>query len=315
VARRGRAALAVGTLCGVALDAAVGDPTRLHPVAGFGSVATTLERWTWRPARWAGTAHATALVVPLVAVAARLDRALRRRPPARAAFIATATWTVLGGAGLRRHAAAVEQAVGDDDLAAARRRLGALCGRDASELDAVGLRRAVIESVAENTSDAAVAPLVWAALLGAAGLVGYRAVNTLDAMIGHRSERYRAFGYAAARLDDLANLVPARVTAVLVAVWAPSVGGSPARALAAWRRDGGAHPSPNAGVCEAAFAGALDLRLGGPIRYAYGPSDRPWLGDGRPPRPGDVQRAVALSRRVVCTAAAGAVLTMWWRPR
>ena len=170
------------------------------------------------------------------------------------------------------------------DLAGARALMPNLVGRDPQTLDATGMARAAIESVAENTSDAVVGPLVWGALAGAPGVVAYRIVNTLDAMVGHHSERYERFGFAAARLDDLAGLLPARLTAALAVVLAPLVGGSTADAWRAWRRDAAAHPSPNAGPCEAAFAGALGVRLGGPTVYPYGLSERPWQGDGRDPR-------------------------------
>ena len=158
------------------------------------------------------------------------------------------------------------------------------------------MARAAIESVAENTSDAVVGPLVWGIVAGAPGVVAYRIVNTLDAMVGHHSERYERFGCAAARLDDLAGLLPARLTAALAALLAPLVGGSTAGAWRAWRRDASAHPSPNAGPCEAAFAGALGVRLGGPTVYPYGLSDRPWQGDGRAPAAADIVRAARLSR-------------------
>src|SRR6185436_9743687 len=147
-----------------------------------------------------------------------------------------ATWAVLGGTSLATHGEALaaelgETGTGGADLAVARARLPSLCGRDPAVLDGAGMARAGTESMAENTSDAVVAPLLWGAVAGVPGLLGYRAVNTLDAMIGYRSPRYRRFGWTAARLDDLANLVPARVSALLVAVLAPAVGGSPAAAL------------------------------------------------------------------------------------
>lgn len=170
----------------------------------------------------------------------------------------------------------------DDDLPGARQRLTHLVGRDTSVLDEAEVSRAVVESVAENTSDAVVAPLVWGALLGVPGLVGYRAANTLDAMVGHRGERYGRFGWASARFDDLLNLPGARLSGVLAAALAPTVGGRPSAALHAWRRDARRHPSPNAGVVEAAFAGALGVRLGGRNHYAHGTEDRMVLGDGRP---------------------------------
>ena len=186
---------------------------------------------------------------------------------------------------------------------AARARLPSLCGRDPAPLDAAGMARAGTESMAENTSDAVVAPLLWGAVAGVPGLLGYRAVNTLDAMVGYRSPRYRRFGWAAARLDDLANLVPARVAALLFAGLAPAVGGSPAAALAAWRRDAAAHPSPNAGPVEAAVAGALGRRrsAGGRCTRTASSSAR---GSARTAaRPVDLRRAARLSRLVGCRAA------------
>jgi len=295
-------AVALGLVLGLATDTFVADPRRAHPVAGFGRAAALLERGTWRPSRRAGVLHVVALVVPLTCAGAWLDRRLRRHPWARGGLTAVTSWAVLGSASLAREASALAVELDRTDLPAARLRLPALCGRDPQLLDAAGLARAAVESVAENTADAAVAPLVWGALAGTAGLVGYRAVNTLDAMVGHRSERYLAFGWAAARLDDLLTLLPARLTAVLAVAFAPAVGGSSARAWRVWRRDAGAHPSPNAGPCEAAFAGALGNRLGGPTVYPYGCSQRPWLGEGGDPGPADVRRAVRLSRLVTLGA-------------
>jgi adenosylcobinamide-phosphate synthase len=161
--------------------------------------------------------------------------------------------------------------------------------------------------VAENTSDAIVAPLLWGALAGPPGLAGYRAANTLDAMVGHHSPRYERFGWASARLDDVVNWAPARVTALLTAASAPVVGGRPA---AAWRIAldyGPRHPSPNAGWCEAAFAGALGVQLGGPLSYAGRAEHRPELGVGRPPEAADIARASRLCRSVTASATALAV--------
>ena len=216
---------------------------------------------------------------------------------------ALATWAVLGGTSLGREAQAIGRSLEEGDLAAARRRLPALCGRDPDRLDAAGLARAAVESVAENTSDAVVAPLLWGAVFGLPGLLGYRAVNTLDAMIGHHSPRYERFGWAAARLDDAANLVPARVTGLLAAGLAPAVGGRPRHALRMLRRDGGKHPSPNAGRCEAAFAGSLAVQLGGQNVYRGRTEQRGLLGDGGPPGAADIARAVRLSRLVSAAAA------------
>ena len=222
---------------------------------------------------------------------------------------AASTWAVVGGTTLRREAATMRRLLAADDLAGARQRLSHLCGRDPSALDQAGLARATVESVAENTADAVVGPLLWGAVAGVPGLLAYRAVNTLDAMVGHRSDRYARFGWASARLDDLANLAPARLTAALTVALAPVVGGRPRSALRAWRRDGGKHPSPNAGPVEAAFAGALGRTLGGTLTYGTRVEDRPLLGDGPAPDVDDIARAARLSLAVSlgagCLAVAG----------
>jgi adenosylcobinamide-phosphate synthase len=295
-------ARAVGLLLGAAADAAFGDPRRGHPVAGFGAVATAVERRAYADRRISGVAHVAVLVGGAAALGAAVEQA-SRRPVARALLTAAATWTVLGGTSLAREGTALAGELGRGDLAAARHRLPGLCGRDPAALDAAGLARAGTESMAENTSDAVVAPLLWGAVAGVPGLLGYRAVNTLDAMVGHRSPRYLRFGWAAAKSDDVANLVPARVCALLVAGLAPAVGGSPRAALRTWRRDAAAHPSPNAGPVEAAAAGALGVTLGGRTVYAHGVEERPRLGDGLAPVPADVSRAARLSRLVGAAAA------------
>jgi adenosylcobinamide-phosphate synthase len=297
--------LAAGIALGVLADALAGDPQRGHPVALFGRAAAALEERAYADRRWAGAVFALTGVAATAGPAGAAARLARRRPYARLALTAAATWTVTGARSLAAEAARIRDALAAGDLAAARRRLPHLCGRDPQDLDACAIARAVVESVAENTSDAIVAPLLWGALAGPAGLAGYRAINTLDAMVGHHSERYEHFGWAAARTDDVANWMPARVTALLTAACAPAVGGAP---VAAWRvatRDGPRHPSPNAGWCEAAFAGALGVRLGGSLSYAGRAEHRPVLGEGRPPAAGDITRAIRLSRAV--TAAATAV--------
>ncbi|MBO0867345.1 MAG: cobalamin biosynthesis protein, partial [Micromonosporaceae bacterium] len=209
------AANAAGLAAGVLLDAALGDPRRLHPVAGFGRAAGALERRLYAPDRTAGARYAAVAIGLPVLAAAVLDTATARSPWLRAGTVAAATWVVLGGRSLRRQAGVLADELDRGDLAAARARLPNLCGRDPSTLDAQELARATVESVAENTSDAIVAPLLWGAVAGLPGLLGYRAANTLDAMVGHHSPRYRRFGTPAARLDDAANLVPSRLTAAL----------------------------------------------------------------------------------------------------
>ncbi|GAA4858865.1 cobalamin biosynthesis protein [Saccharopolyspora rosea] len=287
---------AVGLLLGVAADAALGDPERGHPVAVFGRVAQAAERLLHRDGRAAGVAYTGLLVGGAVGVGVLAQRIARRGPVPEAAVTALATWAVLGGSSLADEGTAMARLLDAGEVDAARDRLRNLCGRDSTALDEQGLARATVESVAENTSDAVVAPLVWGAVAGIPGLLGYRAANTLDAMVGHRSPRYRNFGWAAARLDDVLNLAPARLAAVLTAACAPVVGGSAGGAWRTWRQDASAHPSPNAGQIEAAFAGALRIRLGGRTVYGHVAEERPVLGEGRTADAGDVRRSVELSR-------------------
>ncbi|OKJ06652.1 cobalamin biosynthesis protein [Kitasatospora sp. CB01950] len=285
----------VGAVAGYLADARLGDPRRGHPVALFGTAAARLEGRLWRDHRGAGALH-TALAVGAVAGGAALAAgAARRAPLAEAALTAAATFTVLGGTSLTREARTIERSLAAGDLTAARERLPHLCGRDPSGLDEQQIARAVVESVAENTADAVVNALVWGGIAGVPGLLAFRAVNTLDAMVGHKSPRHRRFGWAAARLDDVAGWPGARLTALLTV----AASDSPARTWRVWRRDGSAHPSPNAGQAEAAFAGALDVRLGGTLRYGERVEHRPVLGAGRPPvAVPDIERACRLSRRV-----------------
>jgi adenosylcobinamide-phosphate synthase len=282
---------ASGLLIGTALDALVPDPRRGHPVAIFGAAAAALERRCYADSRMRGVAFTAACVGAAIALGAVL--------PGTTLTTAVATWSVLGSRSLRREAGHVQEHLSRGDLAAARQQVTHLVGRDPESLDADGIARATVESVAENTSDAIVAPLFWGALAGVPGLLGYRAVNTLDAMVGHRTPRYGSFGWAAARLDDIANLVPARLTAALVAL----VSGRPVPALRIAVRDGHRHPSPNAGYAEAAFAGALGLRLGGRNVYLGRSEHRPELGDGTLPGRDDIPRATRLCAAVTIAAA------------
>ncbi|RNM13936.1 cobalamin biosynthesis protein [Nocardioides pocheonensis] len=305
---------ALGLGLGCAADRLLADPARFHPVAGFGRLAGTLEHRTYADDRSAGALHVTVLVGTTALAGAAIERATRKRPVPHALATAIATWAVLGGTSLDREAAAVDRLLADDRLPDARVRLTHLVGRDTRRLDEGEVARAVIESVAENTSDAVVAPLVLGAVGGIPALLGYRAVNTLDAMVGHRDERYERFGWAAARLDDLVNLPGSRVAALLAAALAPVVGGDPHEALLAWRRDAAGHPSPNAGPVEAAFAGALAVRLGGENTYSGRVEDRHVLGCGRPAARHDISRARTLARAVEAGATAIAVLIAL-RPR
>lgn len=294
-------ARALGLVVGAAADRCLGDPRRGHPVALFGTLASRLERHTYADSRAAGAGH-TALLVGGTLLSAEVAAMVGRGGSngrarwqfwSEAALVAASTYVVLGGTSLVREGEAMAGLLTDGDVPAARQRLGHLCARDASALEPEDLARATVESVAENTSDAVVAPLFWGAALGVPGLLGYRAANTLDAMVGYRSPRYARFGWAAARLDDVLNLLPARLAALLVFL----VTGR-REALTTWRRYARLHPSPNAGPVEASYAGALGVRLGGTNTYAGAAEARGVLGDGRAVEVGDVARANALSRRV-----------------
>ncbi|GHI08696.1 cobalamin biosynthesis protein [Streptomyces cellostaticus] len=287
---------AYGAAAGLLGDLLLGDPRRGHPVAAFGRAAAAVERVLWHDHRGWGALHTAVCAGGAVALGVVAERAVRRSPVASVALAGAATWAVVGGTSLAREARIVGRALEAGDMAAARERLPHLCGRDPQALDADGIARAVVESVAENTSDAVVGALVWGAVGGVPGLLGFRAVNTLDAMVGHKSARFRRYGWASARLDDLAGWPGARLTAVLAAAAGPD----PRGALRAWRADARKHPSPNAGPVEASFAGALGVRLGGTLSYGGRVEHRPVLnGDaGRAVRVTDIDRAVRLSRRV-----------------
>lgn len=309
-----RLARALGLVLGVAADAIFADPTRNHPVAWFGTAASKVESHTWRDSKAAGLAHLGVTVLPVVGTGWLAQRAVRGSVVAETLLTAIATWAVLGAESLRE-ATGMADELTEEDLVAARDRVTHLCGRDPTNLDEAELARATVESVAENTADAAVASLLSGAVFGLPGLLGHRAINTLDAMIGHKNARYRNFGWAAARLDDLVCLIPARVTAGLATVLAPVVGGDTVTTARIVGRDGDDHPSPNGGWCEAAFAGALGVKLGGTNVY-FGRSEvRGQLGDGEPPTADSVRRAAKLSSAVVI---ATTVLSAGWallRPR
>ena len=301
--RRDATALALG----FALDRALGDPHHGHPVAGFGALAGALERITWRPRRRAGALH----VALLLAAAAWLGRRARHST----ALSALVIWIALGGRSLERAALTMRQLLHAQELPAAREHARVLVGRDPRSLSSSELCRATVESVAENTADAVAGALLWGALAGAQGAAVYRAANTLDAIVGHHSPRYERFGWAAARLDDLLTWPAARLTAALAVLLAPLAGADARQALRIARRDGRQHPSPNAGLVEAAFAGALGVRLGGTNRYPSHTEHRPPLGDGRAPAVEDIARAVALSRLVSAACAVACTLLALARPR
>ncbi|WP_149180062.1 cobalamin biosynthesis protein [Streptomyces sp. TRM49041] len=286
---------AYGATAGVLGDLLLGDPRRGHPVAVFGRAASAVERVLWRDHRGWGALHTAVCAGGAATGAALATRAVRGRGAVSVTLTAASVWAVVGGTTLGREARAIGGALAAGDVETARQRLPHLCGRDPQALDGPGIARAVVESVAENTSDAVVGALVWGALGGVPGLVAFRAVNTLDAMVGHKSPRHRRFGWASARLDDVAGWPGARLTAALTV----AAGGDRRGAVRAWRADAGEHPSPNAGPVEASFAGALGVRLGGSLSYGGRVEHRPVLnGEGRAVEVADIERAVRLSRRV-----------------
>jgi adenosylcobinamide-phosphate synthase len=258
-------------------------PGHWHPVALFGSAVAHLEDRIYGDRHLRGAL----LAGSGVGLAAAAGAAVRSAT--------AASYLSVAGRELHATALGVGDALERGDLPEARRRLPALVGRDPTSLDETAVARAVVESVAENTTDAIVAPALWTVAAGPVGAFVHRAGDTLDSMVGYRNDRYRRFGTAAARLDDVLAWAPARATAALVALARPAAAATVVRTV---RRDAPAHPSPNAGVAEAAFAGALGLRLGGESRYGGRVEVRPTLGDGRPPGRDDVRAAVTLSRDV-----------------
>lgn len=276
-----RRAFAAGA--GLLVDRALGDPpSSLHPVAGFGTLMGHLERRVWADRPMRGVTYTLA------------GTALGLASGAIVGSGTVALGVSAAGRQLRTTARTIGAAVDAGDLAGARAALPALVGRDPSELDASGIAAAVIESVAENSVDAVIAPAFWTIVAGAPGALGYRAINTMDAMVGHRSERYGRFGTAAARVDDAVNWIPARLFAGLVVAVAPE---ARREIVAAVRRDAPAHPSPNAGVAEAAMAAAIGRELGGPLRYGDRVERRPTLGSGPRPGAGDIEAAVRIADR------------------
>jgi len=272
----------------LAIDVAVGWPDRLHrrighPVVWLGALIARLDaawnRETAAPARRRAAGAAAAAVT--VAVAAGAAWALTAAAPdgwAGVLLIGVLAWPLVAARSLRDHVAPVRDALAAGDPAAARRAVAMIVGRDPERLDEAGVARAALESLAENASDAVVAPLLWGAAFGLPGIAAYKAVNTLDSMIGHRSPRHLQFGRAAARLDDAVNWPAARLTGLLIAL----ASGRPRPALACMARDARRHRSPNAGWPEAAMAGALGVRLSGPRAYGDRVSDEPWLNAGAP---------------------------------
>lgn len=282
------------TAAAVIVDLLVGEPSRGHPLEAFGRLADVAERVLNRGSRrqLAGVVAVGLTVAPVALAASRVR--------SRAAAIGLVASTVASRS-LDEHTAAVEAALRRGDDEGARRAVAAVVSRDADRLDRSGIVIAAVESLLENGNDAVFAPMFWSLVAGPVGAVAYRLVNTLDAMWGYRTERHREFGWAAARLDDLLNLIPARLTALTYLLLGDARSGS-----RCWREQGRRWKSPNAGPVMAAGAGALRVRLGGPAPYHGAMADRPILGIGDPPGPDDLRRARHLVRRgvAVWTAAA-----------
>ncbi|MDA9503002.1 adenosylcobinamide-phosphate synthase CbiB [Bradyrhizobium sp. CCBAU 11357] len=294
----------------MAVDALLGWPAWLfarvgHPVTWLGrliaAIDTAWNRASDPPAlrRAAGVAGALAVI----ALSAALGWALQSLLPSgriQIVLIGVLAWPLVALRSLHDHVAAVATPLLAGDVAAARDAVSRIVGRDPAALDEAGIARAAIESLAENASDGIVAPVFWGALFGLPGILGYKAINTLDSMIGHRSERHEAFGWAAARIDDVANFIPARLTGFLFVLLAPQR----SEALACMTRDARRHRSPNAGWPEAAMAGGLGVRLSGPRIYHGSATDEPWLNDGaRDPRAADIAEALTVYRRAMSLVA------------
>jgi len=271
----------------IVFDALIGDPDWIwrrlpHPVVWIGNAIGGLERalnlaeWPARQRKIAGVGAVLWLVIGAMIVGLLLEIFL---PDGRLgiAIKGLLASVLLAQRSLYQHVARVRAAFAEGGLTAARKEVAMIVGRDPDRLDEAGVSRAAIESTAENFSDGIVAPIFWLAVLGLPGLIAYKAINTADSMIGHRSDRYEAFGWAAARLDDLVNLIPARLSGLLIALVAPMVRGSTATAWRIMWRDASKHRSPNAGWPESAMAGALGVALAGPRIYAEGPVNDAFL--------------------------------------
>lgn len=289
-------------LVAMAVDAAIGWPDRLydrvgHPVTWLGGV---IERADQRmnlesDPFWLRRLKGVAVCLGVAALAAIVAQFIVWALPHGfwgAVLTGVFAWPLVAGRSLYDHVWRVAQPLSRGDPQGARDAVAMIVGRDPARLDQAGVARAALESLAENASDGVVAPLFWGAVLGLPGIAAYKAINTMDSMIGHMSPRYRAFGWAAARLDDLVNLIPARLTALLFLVVS---GGAWRVALKVVIADAGHHRSPNAGWPEAAMAGALGVRLSGPRIYDGAMSSEPWVNEGAPdPTPIDLGRGLTL---------------------
>jgi adenosylcobinamide-phosphate synthase len=295
------------TFIAMLVELCVGYPATLHraighPVTWMGRLIAwldrTLNRETATPqARRAAGVVAVLILLAIVGVLAFLVQSALLRLPFGILAAALVASTLVAQRSLHRHVADVAAALETDGVAAGREAVAHIVGRDTEKLDAAGVARAAIESLAENFSDAIVAPVFWMVIGGLPGAALYKAINTADSMIGHRTPRHQAFGWAAARLDDLVNLPASRLSAVLLVAAAAISGNGAGTAWRAVRRDAGKHRSPNAGYPEAAMAAALGLSLAGPRVYGGARVEDAFMGDGRrEAEAADIRRALALYR-------------------
>ncbi|MDD4928954.1 MAG: adenosylcobinamide-phosphate synthase CbiB [Gallionella sp.] len=283
--------LSVPLLAAVLLDRLLGEPHRFHPLAGFGRMTKFIEKRCYRASYLSGVLSVCIMLIPLVFLA----NLLQQIKVYGLLFSVIGLYFAIAPRSLAEHAWRVAAAFSDNDLSSARMAVGMMVSRDTSQLDEEGISRATVESVLENGNDAIFAALFWFAVAGLPGVVLYRLSNTLDAMWGYRNERYNKFGWAAARLDDALNYLPARLTALSY-----SLLGHTREALQCWRQQAPAWDSPNAGPVMAAGAGALHVVLGGAAIYHGKIEQRPMLGCGRPPCRADIARAVRLVQHALC---------------
>ncbi|MCT4559085.1 MAG: adenosylcobinamide-phosphate synthase CbiB [Pelagimonas sp.] len=293
------------TLIGFLLDAAIGWPKPLfqrisHPVVWIGRLITALEgrlNQNGRLYRLLAGAVTVLVVCAVTGGIAALVILMLPDGPAGIVIGGVLCWPWIATRSMHDHVRAVSDPLNAGDLEQARHAVSMIVGRDPSLLDAPGIARATLESLAENASDGIVAPVFWGVVGGLPGIAIYKAINTMDSMIGHRSDRYEAFGKTAARLDDLVNLIPARLSGLLFAL---AAGKHWRLAVDVMRRDAGKHRSPNAGWPEGAMAGALGVRLSGPRIYGDHKVDEPWVNETCPdPRPSDLRRGIWLYIRAM----------------
>jgi adenosylcobinamide-phosphate synthase len=286
----------------MAVDALLGWPDRLfarigHPVVWLGRFIATLDAQANRETDPPATRRVAGVIVTVVVIALAagfgwIVQRLTTSGLTGAVITGILAWPFVAFRSLYDHVAAVRDPLRAGSLEAAREAVSKIVGRDPKQLEEAGVARAAIESLAENASDGVVAPVFWGMLFGLPGIIGYKAVNTLDSMIGHRSPRHEAFGWAAARIDDVANFIPARLTGLLFALLA---GSERAQAISCMRHDAQQHRSINAGWPEAALAGALAVRLCGPRSYHGEIAEEPWLnGSARDPAAADITRGLEL---------------------